>query len=179
VPRIAGFHGDRDGVAEPALVLAVARQESLFDPVARSSAGAMGLMQLMPGTAQIVSRQLGEDYAATRLVRDPDYNVRLGSHYLGQQLLRFGNEPVLALAAYNAGPGRVTQWLEQNGDPRGDDPYRLVDWIELIPFSETRNYVQRVLEGRSMYRVALGAAALPPARAAAREPPAPRAKPAS
>ena len=179
VPRIAGFHADRDGTAEPALVLAVARQESLFDPVARSSAGAMGLMQLMPGTAQIVSRQLGEDYAAWRLVRDPDYNVRLGSYYLGQQLLRFGNEPVLALAAYNAGPGRVTQWLEQNGDPRGNDPYRLVDWIELIPFAETRNYVQRVLEGRSMYRVALGAPALPPARAAAREPPAPRAKPAS
>ncbi len=178
VPRLAGFRRDQDAMAEPALVLAVARQESLFDPLARSSAGAMGLMQLMPGTAQTVSRELGEDFTKGRLVRDPDYNVRLGRHYLSMQLARFGNEPVLALAAYNAGPGRVTQWLELNGDPRGSDPYRLVDWIELIPFAETRNYVQRVLEGRSMYRVALGQPALPPARSAAREPPAaPRAKP--
>ena len=180
LPRIAGFRRDRDGMAEPALVLAVARQESLFDPVARSSAGAMGLMQLMPGTAQTVSRELGESYMRRRLVRDPDYNIRLGAYYLGQQLARFGNEPVLALAAYNAGPGRVTQWLELNGDPRGRDPYRLVDWIELIPFGETRNYVQRVLEGRAMYRVALGQPALPAARSAAREAPAaPQAKPAS
>jgi soluble lytic murein transglycosylase len=180
LPRFAGFRQDHHGMAEPALVLAVARQESLFDPVARSSAGAMGLMQLMPGTAQTVSRELGEDYTRGRLVRDPDYNVRLGAYYLGQQLARFDNEPALALAAYNAGPGRVTQWLELNGDPRGSDPYRLVDWIELIPFGETRNYVQRVLEGRGMYRVALGQPALPPARSAAREPPAtPRAKPAS
>ena len=78
------------------------------------------------------------------------------------------------------GPRRVTQWLELNGDPRGSDPYRLVDWIELIPFGETRNYVQRVLEGRGMYRVALGQPALPAARSAARGDPAtPRAKPAS
>ena len=158
LPRIAGFRRDHDGMAEPALVLAVARQESLFDPVARSSAGAMGLMQLMPGTAQTVSRELGEDYTRGRLIRDPDYNIRLGSHYLGQQLVRFANEPVLALAAYNAGPSRVTQWLELNGDPRGGDPYRLIDWIELIPFAETRNYVQRVLEGRGMYRVGVGPA---------------------
>ena len=180
VPRIDGFRRDHDGMAEPALVLAVARQESLFDPLARSSAGAMGLMQLMPGTAQTVARELGENHTNWRLVRDPDYNILLGTHYLGQQLARFDNEPVLALAAYNAGPRRVTEWLELNGDPRGSDPYRLVDWIELIPFAETRNYVQRVLEGRSMYRVALGQPALPPARSAAREPPpAPRAKPAS
>ena len=105
LPRIAGFRRDHDGMAEPALVLAVARQESLFDPVARSSAGAMGLMQLMPGTAQTVSRELGEDYTRGRLVRDPDYNIRLGAYYLGQQLARFDHEPVLALAAYNAGPG--------------------------------------------------------------------------
>lgn len=180
LPRIAGFRRDHAGMAEPALVLAVARQESLFDPVARSSAGAMGLMQLMPGTAQTVSRELGEDYTRGRLLRDPDYNIRLGAHYLGQQLARFANEPVLALAAYNAGPSRVTQWLELNGDPRGGDPYRLIDWIELIPFAETRNYVQRVLEGRGMYRVALGQPVLATSRSAAREPPAtPRAKPAS
>jgi soluble lytic murein transglycosylase len=127
-----------------------------------------------------VSRELGEAYGPGRLIRDPDYNIRLGAHYLGQQLVRFGNEPVLALAAYNAGPGRVTKWLELNGDPRGGDLYRLVDWIELIPFAETRNYVQRVLEGRAMYRIALGQPALSAARSAAREgPAAPRAKPAS
>lgn len=180
LPRGGAFRQDHDGMAEPALVLAVARQESLFDPAARSSAGALGLMQLMPGTAQAMSRELGEDYASWRLTRDPEFNVRLGAYYLGQQLARFADEPVLALAAYNAGPRRVTEWLELNGDPRGNDPYRLIDWIELIPFAETRNYVQRVLEGRGMYRVALGQPALPPARAAARDTPAlPRPKPAT
>jgi soluble lytic murein transglycosylase len=179
LPRYPGFR-DRGGVAEPALVLAVSRQESLFDPTAVSSAGAMGLMQLMPGTAQSVSRDLGEAYSRGRLVREPDYNIRLGARYLGQQLARFGDEPALALAAYNAGPRRVTQWLELHGDPRGGDPHRLLDWIELIPFAETRNYVQRVLEGRGMYRIALGQPALPGTRSAARESPAaPRAKPAS
>ena len=180
LPRVRAFGRDHDGMAEPALVLAVARQESLFDPAARSTAGALGLMQLMPGTAQAMSRELGEDFALRRLTRDPDFNVRLGAFYLGRQLARFDNEPVLALAAYNAGPRRVTEWLALNGDPRGNDPHRLIDWIELIPFAETRNYVQRVLEGRGMYRLALGRPALPPARAAARETPVlPRAKPAS
>ena len=89
---------------EPALVLAVARQESLFDPAARSPAGALGLMQLMPGTAQSMARELGEPFSRGRLIRDPSFNVRLGAFYLGQQLARFDNEPVLALAAYNAGP---------------------------------------------------------------------------
>ncbi len=180
LPLVRAFGRDHDGMAEPALVLAVARQESLFDPAARSTAGALGLMQLMPGTAQAMSRELGEDFALRRLTRDPDFNVRLGAFYLGRQLARFDNEPALALAAYNAGPRRVTEWLALNGDPRGTDPHRLIDWIELIPFSETRNYVQRVLEGRGMYRLALGRPALPPARAAARETPVlPRAKPAS
>jgi len=160
-------------------VLAVARQESLFDPAARSPAGAIGLMQLLPGTAESVAREIGEAFSRGRLAQDPSYNLRLGASYLGQQLARFDNEPVLALAAYNAGPRRVTEWLEVNGDPRGSDPYRLIDWIELIPFAETRNYVQRVLEGRTMYRVLLGHPTEPSARAA-REPPAsPRSKPAT
>jgi soluble lytic murein transglycosylase len=180
LPRITGFRGGQDGVADAALLLAVSRQESLFDPVARSPAGALGLMQLMPGTAQSVARELGEPFSRARLVRDPNYNLRLGAHYLGQQLTQFGNEPVLALAAYNAGPSRVREWLELNGDPRGGDRYGVIDWIELIPFAETRNYVQRVLEGRGMYRVALGQPALPDSRSAASEPRAtPRAKPAS
>jgi soluble lytic murein transglycosylase len=114
------------------------------------------------------------------LVRDPDYNVRLGSWYLGQQLARHGGEAALALAAYNAGPGRVARWIGMNGDPRGADPYRVIDWIELIPFAETRNYVQRVLEGRTMYRAMLAGPKNPPARTAADSSPAvPRAKPAS
>jgi soluble lytic murein transglycosylase len=180
VPAAAGLHAEGMGVAEPALVLAVARQESLFDPTARSPAGAIGLMQLLPGTGQSVAREIGEAFSRGRLAQDPSYNLRLGANYLGQQLARFDNEPVLALAAYNAGPRRVTEWLEVNGDPRGGDPYRLIDWIELIPYAETRNYVQRVLEGRTMYRVLLGQPTAPSARAAAREPPAsPRSKPAT
>ena len=123
---------------------------------------------------------LTEAFSRGRLVQDPGYNLRLGAGYLGQQLARFDGEPVLALAAYNAGPRRVTEWLELNGDPRGSDPYRLVDWIELIPFAETRNYVQRVLEGRTMYRILLGQPTTPGVRAAVREPPAsPRSKPAT
>ena len=180
VPGAAGLQIDALDAPEPALVLAVARQESLFDPAARSPAGALGLMQLMPGTAQSMARELGEASSRGRLVQDPGYNLRLGAGYLGQQLARFDGEPVLALAAYNAGPRRVTEWLELNGDPRGSDPYRLVDWIELIPFAETRNYVQRVLEGRTMYRILLGQPTTPGVRAAVREPPAsPRSKPAT
>ncbi|MFL5335059.1 MAG: lytic transglycosylase domain-containing protein [Geminicoccaceae bacterium] len=180
VPAAVELRAEATGVAEPALVLAVARQESLFDPAARSPVGAIGLMQLMPGTAQSVARELGETFSRGRLAQDPSYNLRLGASYLGQQLARFDNEPVLALAAYNAGPRRVTEWLEVNGDPRGSDPYRLIDWIELIPFAETRNYVQRVLEGRTMYRILLGQPTSASARAAAREPPSsPRSKPAS
>jgi soluble lytic murein transglycosylase len=180
LPRTRAFRERADSAPEPALVLAVARQESLFDPLARSPVGAMGLMQLMPATAQAESRELGVPFSKARLVRDPDYNVRLGSRYLGQQLARHGDEAALALAAYNAGPGRVAQWIEMNGDPRGADPYRMIDWIELIPFAETRNYVQRVLEGRTMYRAILAGPRTPPARTAADGSPAvPRAKPAS
>ena len=180
LPRTRAFREEREAGPEAALVLAVARQESLFDPAARSPAGAMGLMQLMPGTAQSTARQLGVPFAKGRLTSDPDYNVRLGAFYLNGQLARYDGEPALALAAYNAGPGRVTRWLEVNGDPRGGGRHRLLDWIEQIPFAETRNYVQRVLEGRGMYRVLLAGPAPAPARTAAEVGPAiPRAKPAS
>ena len=180
LPRTRAFREDLEGGPEPALMLAVARQESLFDPAARSPAGAMGLMQLMPGTALSTARELGVPFAKGRLTTDPDYNVRLGASYLRGQLSRFDDEPALALAAYNAGPARVAGWLEVNGDPRGRDRYRLIDWIEQIPFAETRNYVQRVLEGRGMYRVILAGSAASSARTAADTgPPAPRTKPAS
>lgn len=155
LPRVRAFHEHRDGMPEPALLLGLARQESLFDPAARSPVGALGLMQLMPGTAEAVARELGLPFQKARLVRDPEYNVRLGALYLRKQLDRYDDEPVLALAAYNAGPSRVSTWLAMHGDPRGADRYRLIDWIEQIPFAETRNYVQRVLEGRGMYRALL------------------------
>jgi soluble lytic murein transglycosylase len=113
-------------------------------------------------------------------VLDPVQNLNGGAKYLKQQLDRFGGDVTKALAAYNAGPGRVARWIEMNGDPRGADPYRVIDWIELIPFAETRNYVQRVLEGQRMYRAILAGPKPAPARTAADSSPAvPRPKPAS
>jgi soluble lytic murein transglycosylase len=143
------------GAVEPAFALAIARQESEMNPLAVSPAGARGLMQLMPATAQKVSRDLGMPYALDRLTSDPSYNVRLGQTYLAEMMARFGGAPILAAAAYNAGPGRVDEWLGRLGDPRrgGVDP---IDWIEHIPFTETRNYVHRVLEGKHVYRARLG-----------------------
>ncbi len=151
VPRIAALTARRPGLPEPALRLAVTRQESQFDPAARSPAGARGLMQLMPPTARSMARDLGVPFAVERLTRDPEYNARLGVRYLERQLARFDGEAVLALAAYNAGPGRVAEWLATYGDPRGGDAHQWIDWIEQIPFTETRNYVQRVLESREVY----------------------------
>lgn len=151
VPALKGLRAAGPALPDPALRLAVARQESQFDSGAASPAGALGMMQLMPATAQAVSGRLGLPYSRTRLVRDADYNVRLGSTYLQQQLDNYDQEAALALAAYNAGPGRVARWLGENGDPRGGSAERLVDWVEMIPFAETRNYVQRVLEAREVY----------------------------
>jgi soluble lytic murein transglycosylase len=144
---------------EDALVLAVIRQESAFDTGAISSAGARGLMQLMPATARQVASRLKVGYAPNRLTDSPDYNVQLGQAYLASLLNRFGGSYVLALAAYNAGPGRANQWLNENGDPRRD-AVEAIDWIEKIPFSETRNYVQRALENVQVYRVVLGGSEL-------------------
>ncbi len=145
--------------AEEALLLAVMRQESAFDPEAVSSAGARGLMQLMPATAKSVAKRNGIAYKPDRLTADPDYNVRLGSTYLASLLADYGGSYVLALAAYNAGPGRVRQWVAEHGDPR-DPKVDPVDWVERIPFSETRNYVQRIMETLAVYRRRLGAAKL-------------------
>jgi len=137
------------------LIHAIARQESRFDPQAKSHVGALGLMQLMPATALRVARRIEAPYSKQRLIREPAYNLKLGAHYIQQLLQRYSGSPVLALAAYNAGPVSVNRWLRQYGDPRrpGLDP---VDWIELIPYSETRNYVQRVLESAAIYDVRLG-----------------------
>jgi soluble lytic murein transglycosylase len=139
---------------EWALVHSLIRQESMFDEQAQSPVGALGLMQLMPGTAKETSRKLGIGYDKAGLTLRPDYNIRLGSAYLNDMLARFGGSYPLAIAAYNAGPGRVDGWVEKFGDPRYGD-VDLIDWIEMIPISETRNYVQRVLEGVYVYRLRL------------------------
>lgn len=136
---------------ERALVLAVMRQESEFYPKARSPVGALGLMQLMPATAKQTARRQGLAYDRKRLTSDPDYNIRLGQAYLAELLERFGGSYVLALAAYNAGPARAERWMTQFGDPR-DSTIDPVQWIERIPFRETRNYVQRILESLVVYR---------------------------
>ncbi len=140
---------------EPALVHAIIRQESNFDATVGSSAGALGLMQLMPSTAQLTARQMQLAYRRANLLREPVYNIRLGSYYLQRQIDEFGGSYILAIAAYNAGPGRVRKWIAAHGDPRHPDVDE-IDWIERIPFSETRNYVQRVLENLEVYRQRLG-----------------------
>ena len=136
---------------DAALVQALVRQESTFDPRAVSRAGARGLMQLMPATARHMARELNTSYRLAALTEDPAYNLALGQGYLQKLLERFSGSYILALAAYNAGPGRAERWIETYGDPRhpATDP---VTWIESIPFNETRNYVQRILESVTAYR---------------------------
>ena len=142
-------------VVESPLVYAIVRQESAFDVSAVSPAGAQGLMQLMPGTARGIAGTLGLPYSPSDLTGSPQYNLSLGSAYIANLLDRFAGSYILALAAYNAGPSRVNQWLSINGDPRAGTE-AAIDWIELIPFSETRNYVQRCLENLQVYRARTG-----------------------
>ena len=141
------------GALERALALALTRQESSFNAAAVSSSGALGLMQLLPGTARDVAGRVGVPFVQEKLTRDPAYNVQLGSQYMVEMLQRFGGSYEIALAAYNAGPNRVARWLETPslGDPRSGK-IDMVDWIEMIPFRETRNYVQRIMEGVTVYR---------------------------
>jgi soluble lytic murein transglycosylase len=142
----------------------VARQESEFARQAASGMGAKGLMQILPSTALGAARRGGVGYDASRLVADPAYNVQLGAAFLGQLLEDEGGSQALALAAYNAGAGRVAQWIAAYGDPRSGkiDP---VDWIERIPFDETRDYVERVSENIGVYRARFAEAASAPATA--------------
>lgn len=156
--------GGQQSVAS-ALAHAITRQESAFDQYAVSHAGARGLMQLMPATAQRVAVSEGVAYSRSRLTQDPAYNTRLGGAYLADQIARFDGYLPMAAGAYNAGPHRIDRWLVDYGDPRiGQvDP---VDWIELIPFSETRNYVQRVTEALQVYRVRLSGKDRGPSRLA-------------
>lgn len=147
-----------DDILEAAIVNAITRQESNFDPQAVSPANARGLMQLLPGTGQEVARKLGIRLQTPQLTQDPALNMRLGATYLSGLMGRFGDALPLAAAGYNAGPRRVDEWVASFGDPRGGD-IAMLDWMELIPIAETRNYVQRVMENVGVYRAADPAAA--------------------
>ena len=138
-------------MANQELVLAVIRQESEFDPKAHSYAGARGMMQLMTYTAKLVAKQSKLPYSKSKLKSDPNYNIQLGSYYLSGLLEEYEGSYPFALAAYNAGPKRVRYWRKINGDPRKRQ-IDYVNWIELIKFKETRNYVQRVLENINVYK---------------------------
>ncbi len=131
------------------MIHAISRQESQFDRAAISGAGARGLMQLMPGTAREQAGKIGLSYNPSSLTTDTSYNVQLGSSYFQRIFGIYGSYP-LAVAAYNAGPGNVNKWLAANGDPRSGG-VDWVDWVEAIPYLETKNYVQRVLENAVVY----------------------------
>ena len=168
--RVAGLHGTMllnagwpipfqppsNAGIEPAVTLGLIRQESSFDVGAVSPAGALGLMQLMPATAKLVARQQGGTVTNWQLTTTPDVNMTLGNAYFSGLMARFDNCLPLSIASYNAGPNRVDQWLAQNGDFRVAGGPDVLDWIEMIPFDETRNYVQRVTEGIAIYRAREG-----------------------
>ncbi len=139
------------GSASRSVVFAVARQESAFDPKAVSSAGAMGLMQMIASTARHTASMRGVSFDISRMLRDPPFNAQLGAAHLGILLGEYRGAYLLTFAAYNAGGGRVKQWIDAYGDPRKPhvDP---IDWVERIPITETRNYVQRVMENFVVYR---------------------------
>ncbi len=136
---------------ERAMVYAIARQESQFDPRAQSGVGARGLMQMMPATAQRTARRVAAAFDVDRLTSDPAYCAKLGQAHLGELLEDWRGSYVLAFASYNAGGGNVKKWIDAYGDPRRGD-VDVIDWVERIPFTETRNYVQRVMENLQVYR---------------------------
>ena len=142
------------GRPEDALVHSVIRQETEFAQDAVSGAGARGMMQMMPATAQATARSMGAPYRFNWLTDDRDYNLTLGMHHLEEVVDQYDGSYILALVAYNAGPHRANRWIENYGDPRDPD-IDPIDWVESIPFSETRNYVMRVLENVQVYRTRL------------------------
>ena len=136
-------------ILDSSVILALIRQESEFDTSATSRVGARGLMQIMPATARVLSKVTNIDFSREKLTRDKDYNLALGSYYISDLDDLFGSQ-YLAFAAYNAGPNRVEKWIKTHGDPRKKQ-IDAIDFIELIPFHETRNYVQRVSENINVY----------------------------
>ena len=142
----AGDHG-----IDPAWVLATIRMESAFRARARSSAGALGLMQIMPTTGRRIARAAGVRHRGNRTLLDPKENIRLGAAYLHRLLDRMHGNPALASASYNAGPHRAERWLAAG---EGLEPEL---WVEFVPYTETRQYVKRVMEYRIVYQHRLGA----------------------
>jgi soluble lytic murein transglycosylase len=140
---------------EPAMLLAVARQESEFNVSTRSGAGARGLLQVMPITAQHVCKDYRLKCEIDRLSTDPAYNAMMASAYIGDRMDEFSGSYLLTIAGYNAGPGRARQWIREFGDPR-DPRVDPIDWIHRIPFEETREYVLKVLSNLQIYRARLG-----------------------
>jgi len=147
------------GAAPLEFTLAITRQESSFDPRARSGADARGMMQFLPATASGVARRLGMSYSAERLW-EPDYNMTLGSYHLGELMNNFGGSMLMTTVGYNAGPARGPQWVARCGDPRGDAD-AAIDFIECAPFTETRNYMMRVMENLAVYRARLNGGTAP------------------
>jgi soluble lytic murein transglycosylase len=139
---------------DKSVVFAIARQESAFNPRAVSSANALGLMQVMPATGRQIAKKFGFAFDRNRMLSDPSYNAQMGAAELGDVLESYRGSYILSFVAYNAGRGRVKQWIEKYGDPR-DPNVDPIDWVERIPFSETRNYVQRVIENMQVYRAQL------------------------
>jgi soluble lytic murein transglycosylase len=146
------------GSATPALVYAIARQESSFEPSARSGAGAKGLMQMLPSTARRTAQRAGVPFDEGRLMNDSSFNAQLGAAHLGELMGEHPGSLILTFAAYNAGGRRVKDWIAALGDPR-DASVDPIDWVERIPFTETRNYVQRVTENLAVYKLRLGESA--------------------
>ncbi len=147
------------GAAPLEFTQAITRQESSFDPRARSSADARGMMQFLPATAAGVARRLGMSYSADQLW-EPDYNMTLGSYHLGELMAANNGSMLLATVGYNAGPARPNQWIARCGDPRGN-PIATIDFIECAPFTETRNYMMRVMENMAVYKARLNGGSAP------------------
>jgi soluble lytic murein transglycosylase len=156
IPRIVGY-----GQIEDAYTLAITRQESEFNTRAISSANARGLMQFLPATAQTQARRMDLSHDTSWLISRPSHNVTLGSAHLYDLVNNFYGSYIMAAAAYNAGPGRPRQWVQTYGDMRETDLETAIDWVEKIPFSETRNYVQRVMENIQVYRARLAGGSAP------------------
>ncbi|MCC6919703.1 MAG: lytic transglycosylase domain-containing protein [Alphaproteobacteria bacterium] len=159
VVRLPAYRGHGEA-PDPAFVHALIRQESEFDPNVRSSADARGFMQLLPSTAKLTANKHGLDYDASRLIGDWEYNATIGMAHLRDLLDQFGGSYVLVAVAYNAGPGRARQWIAEFGDPRSPN-VDVVDWVERIPFEETRNYVMRLIENTNVYRAMLNGGTAP------------------
>lgn len=151
IPKNANISG-----TGTALAYSIARQESTFNKAAISPANARGLLQLLPATAKTVARTHGLKYSKSRLTTDAAYNATLGAHFLSEQISNFKGSYIMTFIGYNAGPRRVPQWIKRFGDPRGKSIEQVVDWVEMIPYTETRHYVQRVMENYQVYKTRLG-----------------------